>query len=419
MASDKFAIISLIIAMISILITYIMGSFIAKALALPEKSGERFQEIDGLRGILSICVVLHHAWIWINLSRQSQNWSAPPENFANQLGSGAVAMFFMITGFLFYDHILNKKNFRQWFEFGINRIFRILPLVIASVALVTLVITYRTGNKISSTDAVPLLIWISSIGEPPIAGYSNSGQINAFVLWSLRWEWVFYFLLMPTISLVLKNRNENNGNINIIIILCLLLLVWSAKFVAVHLLSEKFATDHGVYLGLLFSKILSKGLLNFIPLFLIGMLAREFSKKNQIRKIMENKIITGASFLGLLYIMTVESYPYGFALPFFSTFFISLACGGNIFGLFSTPAARLLGECSFGIYLMHGIVLSIAFTEGRLGDVYQTSIAGLALGILGLFPIILTISLVGHFFVERPFIRIGKNIAAWIRSSEV
>jgi peptidoglycan/LPS O-acetylase OafA/YrhL len=56
--------------------------------------------------------------------------------------------------------------------------------------------------------------------------------------------------------------------------------------------------------------------------------------------------------------MTAESLPGIFLL---SLGFIIIACGNNIFGILSWPASRMLGEMTYSIYLLHGMILFLTF----------------------------------------------------------
>src|ERR1035438_10583305 len=76
-------------------------------LVLPQKlraglgNGARYIAIDGIRGYLAFGVFVHHCLVtWIFLS--DGRWDPLPHNFENQLGATSVAVFFMITAFLFW-----------------------------------------------------------------------------------------------------------------------------------------------------------------------------------------------------------------------------------------------------------------------------------------------------------------------------
>jgi peptidoglycan/LPS O-acetylase OafA/YrhL len=65
---------------------------------------DRYASLDGLRGYCAFFVFLHHASIWYSYLH-TNSWAAPPSHFYNHLGQSGVAIFFMITGFLFFFEI--------------------------------------------------------------------------------------------------------------------------------------------------------------------------------------------------------------------------------------------------------------------------------------------------------------------------
>ena len=94
---------------------------------LEHAGNSRFASIDGLRGYLAFGVFIHHSIItWIFLS--TGKIDLPPSNFYSQLGQGSVALFFMITGFLFWDRLLTQGRQHDWLAFAVSRLFRLYPL---------------------------------------------------------------------------------------------------------------------------------------------------------------------------------------------------------------------------------------------------------------------------------------------------
>src|ERR1700761_6804237 len=69
----------------------------------------RFAAIDGLRGYLAIFVFLHHSSIWYYF-HSIHEWSHLPSSLFNHLGSTSVALFFMITAFLFFSRLIDARG---------------------------------------------------------------------------------------------------------------------------------------------------------------------------------------------------------------------------------------------------------------------------------------------------------------------
>ena len=73
-----------------------------------EKSG-RVSSLDGLRGVLALSVFFYHALLTRQFSATGQ-WHQNASHFYDALGPGAVAMFFMITGYLFWSKVLKEQG---------------------------------------------------------------------------------------------------------------------------------------------------------------------------------------------------------------------------------------------------------------------------------------------------------------------
>ena len=106
---------------------------------------DKYVSIDGLRGILAFSVFLHHSVIWYYFLR-TDDWSHPPSRIYSHFGPSSVAMFFMITAFLFYSKLLDaKKRGMDWGKLYLGRLRRIMPLYIFVVLLVFIVVGVLSG----------------------------------------------------------------------------------------------------------------------------------------------------------------------------------------------------------------------------------------------------------------------------------
>ncbi|EPK8551754.1 acyltransferase family protein [Pseudomonas aeruginosa] len=69
----------------------------------------RFVTIDGLRGYLAFFVFLHHSSIWYYYLKDGL-WQLPPSRLYAHFGQTSVALFFMVTGFLFAHKLLHSRG---------------------------------------------------------------------------------------------------------------------------------------------------------------------------------------------------------------------------------------------------------------------------------------------------------------------
>lgn len=380
-------------AVAACIVATVAGSVLVRA-GFPLPSGDRrIGCIDGLRGYLALSVLIHHFIIWLQVTRLGGTWSAPGINLFNSLGSGGVALFFMTTGLVFYPRVLAGFRKTSWPATYATRVFRIVPLVVFSVAVITVIVMLRTGHRPDGAFPAAALQWVTSWGEPPLLGYADSGRLNAYVLWSLWYEWLFYIFMLPACAFgmdLIRGRLPN--------------WILPAGLLAAALVVRRYHVPGG--------------LVPYMPLFAIGMLAFECQRNSTIRHILKVRWMALPAIACLAAGMVSAPTPYGIVqLPLYGFFFVAVACGNDLAGLLRTRGALLLGECSYGIYLLHGTVLSLLFVEGAsivspLATEHLPILLPLAaLAVACITPVV-------HLAIERPAIRAGRSIARHLPSRQ-
>ncbi len=370
----------------------LLGLLIAQA-GFPLPSGDRrLGSVDGLRGWLALSVMAHHFYIWTRIPYTGGRWAAPDINFLGQMGSGAVGLFFMTTGLVFYPRILKGWKSTSWTSVYITRFFRIVPLVTLSVFIISLLIVVRIGGVFDLAYARNAARWIISWNEPDLLGYHDSGRLNAYVLWSLWYEWIFYLLVLPLCAIAMDAAKAVHLPTWLVPIgmLCIIIALRIAAKITGHHME----------------------LLRYFPLFAVGMIAYEIQSKDALRKILRKRAVSILALVALVAGMVLFENPYGSGMPLFAFFFTCVACGNSLFGILNARSALVLGEVSFGIYLLHGIVINIVFTEGReiienLGANQSTVL------LLPAAAAIVPITAATYLFVEKTGIKTGKRLAGW------
>jgi hypothetical protein len=229
------------------------------------------------------------------------DWSDPPRRALAacsdicgvfpELGAAGVALFFMTTDLVFTRvswRVFAHARSRQ----STHRVFRIVPLIIFSVAIITFITYLRTGNGFDGKYPMAAAQWIIGWDEPPLLGYEDSYRFNADVFW---FEWLFYIFLLPCFALMMD-------------------------------LTRVYVSSYVLPIGLLFASIvflsfMSTSLFVFLPLFATGMCAYELRRNEKIVQ----KLRT----------------TYYRSLPLFVFFFVCVACGNSMWGLFANE--RRLG----------------------------------------------------------------------------
>lgn len=352
---------------------------------LPDET-RRIGCVDGLRGYLALFVVAHHFVVWLQIVKLGGVWEPPSLALFNEFGAGAVCLFFMTTGLVFYPRILAGFFSCNWLSIYISRIFRILPAVALSLVLVVTIVMLRTGRAPGRDDVGPLLLWLSAKSEPPLLGYADSGRLNAYVLWSLHFEWLFYFLVLPACALARDVLRRVRGP-TWTIPLCLIVVSLAAGAAG-----------------------RAPAIFAYLPSFAIGMLAYECFRRPRLSAFLQSPQV--AVFAGLMLLIGMVGFasPHGPGIVFFGCFFVCVAAGNTFWGLLSHRGALALGECSFSIYLFHGLALNILFVDlARWPQALPVAALPWLLPVVaGLVVLFSAASFLG---VERPAIRAGAVTA--------
>ncbi|WGE30843.1 acyltransferase (plasmid) [Edwardsiella tarda] len=336
----------------------------------------RMHAMDGLRFVLAALVVFHHnlySYHFYHDGKWQLHLTEYPVEF---IGNIAVSLFFIISGYLFGN--LNKDT--DWINFFKKRIFRIAPLAVLS-SLLCVGLAIAIGNYKNNPINLNGLGYYFDMGitniRPPLYGVDYTYLINAGVTWTLQWEWLFYFTI-PAITLLTNQQNRA--------MLCLLVIAWAA------------------YFGTSYDYVRAA----FLILFCLGVLIRN-SDTQTLSQLCARYKLTANTVLMVLII----------GLPFLTNnamnvptllvegvIFLLVVCGCDIYGLLSSKGFRVLGEASYSIYLLHGIVWfvmnGILFKHGIESQPYlyyaiQTVV----------WYGICYISYLSYSYIEQPFIKMS------------
>lgn len=375
------------------LAAFVMSTFAAGLVArtgfpLPS-SKRRIGCIDGLRGYLALSVLVHHFIIWMQVTRLGGVWEPPSVNLFNQFGAGGVGLFFMTTGLVFYPRILAGFRASSWLSIYTTRVFRIVPLVVVSVAIITLIIAARTSAidiGVAIAAAKWSTPWLPIMGSEPMGPPEGTYPMIA-VFWSLSYEWLFYLLVLPACALTMDIIRDR-------------LPTWTVPL--------------ALLAGALAARVLQfpGSMLIYLPLFAIGMLAYECQCRGWIVRVLRTPAMTIFSAVSVLVGMISAQTPYTVTMPLFGFFFTCVACGNSIGGILKTKGALLLGECSYSIYLLHGALLSLLFVEGK------SSISAIPTDHLPILMPLVAVAIallatITYLLIERPAIYFGSRLAKY------
>jgi peptidoglycan/LPS O-acetylase OafA/YrhL len=357
----------------------------------PVLSGEgRVTALDGLRGYLALGVLIHHGAIWYFRLRGAP-WERPPSTVFTQLGETGVALFFMISAFLFFTRVLNADSKKlDWTRLYVSRVLRLAPLYFVAMATLFLMVAIRSGfTRQESWGALigHAMKWLafSLPGMPDINQVPHTFEMMAGITWSLPYEWCFYAAL-PIMALALRRSVP------------MWLVLATVGFLAIVLrLNWLSAAALQVFIG--------------------GVLAAILVRSDRIRHLATTPS-AGALALGLLAIVLVTqpTVYHPIALGLLSVSFTIMACGNGLFGLLTNKVARLLGELSYGLYLLQGIVLYVAFEWAIPGDAAALSPLAHWAIMVACVAVLIPLSLASFTFIEAPAMRHVPGLTAWTKS---
>lgn len=295
--------------------------------------------VTGLRCFLCLSVAISHSihllytknneWIYDKNFKLFFGW----DNFYLTSGKIGVLMFFMISGFLFY-RIVYRENF-NYFSFIKKRIYRIVPMYWFSFFIILLTAFISLSPTFNISIIVDSIKWMLFIGNGQL-GDIRTSSINAGVEWTLKLEWILY---LSVLFLAIFTKSMSNRKKDLLIIFSIILILAIAAAIRIY---TSVYTDPRPVLG-----------------FATGFLA--YRLQSHLFSLKENK---KASIFALVVIVIslficVYSFYYILFLFLCSIFFLVVSCGNDLFKILSNRTVVSIGEVSYSIYLIHGIVLFI------------------------------------------------------------
>jgi len=191
------------------------------AVAQPEyrsqpRSEGRLPDLDGLRGVAILMVVLFHYVLLPDL------WRASPfslQVFCSGLLASGVNLFFVLSGFLIGGILLDHRTSPAYFRaFYGRRIFRIFPVYYGFLVLTAIagVVQHAHGTPTPVFDAgTPYWLFFLFLQNFSLAWYGDWKWITVTMAWSLALEEQFYLTLPIAVK---KLGTQTPARISIILV---------------------------------------------------------------------------------------------------------------------------------------------------------------------------------------------------------
>ncbi|MEI6822444.1 MAG: acyltransferase [Bacteroidota bacterium] len=383
--------VSIIPVLIAIAIALLTVKIISKIKGV-KPAEVKYTTIDGLRGYLAFLVFMHHSVVWYFFLRTSE-WNVPPTNLFIHFGQTSVALFFMVTGFLFFLK-LNSPREKQvdWLHLFVSRIMRLFPLYLIAISALVIIVFILSHFQIKESflnifKEIAGWTLFTVYSAHPINHYEFTSIIVAGVVWSLVYEWIFY-LSLPIIGILFFRKKASIFTI-VITVLLLISIVMRQDLNKIH-----FYTFAG------------------------GIIAAFLVRSNKFCQLATKRIFS------LVIIICLAAAVYFFRSPqaivpliLISIPFILIACGNTLFGILALPISRLLGQMAYSIYLLHGMVLFVCFKFVFGFDfISKTSPIFYWTIIFGCTVALIIICNLSYHYIELPSMNSSSKITNFIKN---
>ncbi len=342
--------------------------------ALPSKPQKnRLLELDALRGIAAVSVMIFHYSIGQNAERLGWEF---------RYGVTGVDLFFVISGFVI---TLSIQKIQKWQDFAVFRFARLYPTFWACVLITTFFILLYEPTSISFSQFLANLTMF-----PVYFGIENLDQ----VYWTLLVEMVFYLWILAVWLF---------GKMRQIVTIGLLFLVAVVLFHAL-----------GTRIPVVYSFLTWKvQFLNHFPLFYTGILFYQLKFKTFDWRYL---VLIGFGMATAFYLHDkggrtmyhTSALEHNLLIALYHLLFLLFVLGKLTFLV--NPIFLFLGKISYSLYLLHQYI-GLHLIE----TLYQNLGLNIYLAVILTIAVIIGLSYLVTVYVEDPAILRIKN---WYRARQ-
>ncbi|MFE4469568.1 acyltransferase family protein [Leifsonia sp. NPDC056824] len=375
-------------------------------------SEHRYASLDGLRGVAALTVVGYHGLLILpaisalyiahtNPAVGSPAWwlYATPLRLLFA-GHEAVLVFFVLSGFVltlpFLRHAPTGRSVAAYYPRRIIRLY--VPVWGALVfALILALIVVRNPNVGSTWLQTHHTPTVSSFGRDLVLILTTSNLDSP--LWSLTWE-VWYSLFIPVMFIILRWLRVERWWIPAGLLMIAVSV--TARFPAVvHALPAAWLTA---------------GLLQYLPVFVIGMLLAQQRHRFHLSAwwlapallaIVTPTVIAPNGIYGIQ-----QAAAYALSLLGVATVVTLAFASAPVEHVLESRFTQWAGKRSFSLYLTHEPIIVAAALATRLDNWWWLAVLAV------LIPVILAAAEGFYRVVEAPSIRLSRHVGQMVMNAE-
>lgn len=350
-----------------------------------EKS--RLDYIDSLRAVAAISIVIFHLRVIAQgAPLPTPDWS---QGFVYWVLGAGVPLFFVISAFLLSMLAPSyETNSRPVLSFYIKRFFRIAPLFYFAI----FVWSFETRIPLTTQLALNVTFLLNL--------FSSSQHSVIFAGWTIGVEMAFY-LIFPFLNRLTPNLRTK-------------LLALTASLLT-SIMMPRIIEWFGIVAEDAQSQYYTLSIMRHLPTFLMGMIS--FEVVGMLRDTKHSRrtslVLVGAA-ATLFYLLIQE-----WTVLLEPMYYQSLACALLLTAVASTPfpgvnaVSAFLGRISYSIYLFHGlIIIKMGAIFSRIYESGYSDIVCFGLSVLVALSVIIPVSAMTYFVIERPGNLLGRKLLA-------
>jgi len=308
----------------------------------------RLQQLDFLRGIAILLVILNHCPV----SREDAGWAWPVGSIGEHVGWTGVDLFFVLSGFLVGGLLireLRETNSLQIFRFLIRRGLKIWPAYAVFLAYLFITLISERGLHEGFTSLIPNFLHVQN--------YFAANMPRPHT-WSLAVEEHFYLTLPILLTLTWRHRM---GRANLVVVLLVACMIASGTCRVAQYLTSPSDDAYRWYTHNRVDSLFFGVLLAYIGTVSPQLLTRIASKPG---------LLLAMTFLFMMPLLLTQRFPIFFALRYTSLYLsygaLVILCvyGASpwLIKVLTMGPSRLIafiGTFSYSIYLWHVDIIQL------------------------------------------------------------